>query len=284
MEGFAYLSVLVFVILATYIVVEMAVPHFMARYHKVQTKRTGEMTERLEDSFIFWERKKMLLIYFSPFIFGGLLFLLTRHIIGAGIGFVFGFIVPQIMVGMARQRRIKKISGQLVDSLMILSSSLKAGLSFLQAIEVVCEEMPVPISQEFHLILSENKLGVSFEDSLKKFRRRVPIDEVNLIVSSILIARESGGELPRVLMRLANTIRDNLKLKEKIATLTLQGKLQGIIMMILPIGFAYFIYKSNPGHFDVMLQTADGKKLLALAIILQLVGMVMIKKFSTMRN
>ena len=86
-----------------------------------------------------------------------------------------------------------------------------------------------------------------------------------------------------VLSRLTDTIRDNLKLKEKIATLTLQGRMQGIIMMILPIGFAYFVYKQNPGHFDVMIQTELGRKLLALAVCLQIVGMILIKKISTMR-
>jgi len=167
--------------------------------------------------------------------------------------------------------------------MMIISSSLKAGLSFLQSIEVLCEEMPPPVSQEFGLILSENKLGISMELALKKLRQRIPTEEVNLIVTSILIARESGGNLPLVLSRLTDTIRDNLKLKEKIGTLTLQGRMQGIIMVLLPIGFAYFVYKQNPGHFDVMLQTDIGRKLLGLAIVLQIIGMIMIKKISTMK-
>jgi len=199
------------------------------------------------------------------------------------LGFIVGFSMPNIIIVVAKQQRLKKFRGQLVDGLMIISSSLKAGLSFLQSIEVLCEEMPAPISQEFGLILSENKLGINMEDALRKLRVRIPTEEVNLVVSSILIARESGGNLPLVLSRLTDTIRDNLKLKEKIGTLTLQGRLQGVIMMILPIGFAYFVYKQNPGHFDVMLQTEMGKKLLALAIGLQIIGMIMIKKISTMK-
>lgn len=278
-----YLIVFSAVVLLVIFISEVIVPYFLGRYNTIQSKRATELSATLEDSFIFWEKKKMLLFYLFPFIFSGLGLILLRHIIGLFIGFIIGFIMPKIIIGIAKQQRLKKFGGQLVDSMMIISSSLKAGLSFLQSIEVLCEEMPPPVSQEFGLILSENKLGISMELALKKLRKRIPTEEVNLIVTSILIARESGGNLPLVLSRLTDTIRDNLKLKEKISTLTLQGRMQGIIMVLLPIGFAYFVYKQNPGHFDVMLQTELGRKLLGLAIALQIIGMIMIKKISTMK-
>jgi tight adherence protein B len=166
---------------------------------------------------------------------------------------------------------------------MILSSSLKGGLSFMQALEVVCEEMPAPISQEFGLVLKENKLGITLDESLLNLRRRMPLEEVNLMISSILVAKSTGGELTRVFSQLVETIRSNIKLKEKITTLTLQGKLQGIIMSILPIAFAIFIYKQDPHHFDIMLETQLGKMLLVGAVLGQIIGMVLIKKMSTLR-
>jgi tight adherence protein B len=224
-----------------------------------------------------------MLLYLAPFVFGAAAFLLFRHIIFVILGFLLGFGFPAFMVRLAHQRRIKKFQSQLVDGLMILASSLKAGLSFVQAIEVLCEELPPPISQEFNLVLKENRWGLSLDESLKRLRQRLPLEEVNLMVSSILIARESGGELPKVFSRLTNTIRDNLKLKEKIATLTLQGRLQGLIMMFLPVGFAYFVYKQNPEHFLVMWQSQTGRMLLFLAVGLQVVGMFFIKRISTMR-
>ncbi len=271
------------VFLLAFSVFEIILPFFKSRYDKLHEKRSEQFSAQLEESFIFWEKKQMLLFYLFPFIFAGLGFVLFRHPVGLFIGFIIGFIMPKVIIAVAKQQRMKKFRSQLVDGLMVISSSLKAGLSFLQSIEVLCEEMPAPISQEFGLILSENKLGVNMEDALRKLRVRIPTEEVNLVVSSILIARESGGNLPLVLSRLTNTIRDNLKLKEKIGTLTLQGRLQGVIMMILPIGFAYFVYKQNPGHFDIMLQTETGKKLLALAIGLQIIGIIMIKRISTMK-
>jgi len=148
---------------------------------------------------------------------------------------------------------------------------------------VLCDEMPAPISQEFGLVLKENKWGMSLEESLRKLRDRMPLEEVNLVVSSVLVARETGGELTKVFSRLTETIRNNVKLKEKITTLTLQGKLQGVIMTILPIGFTLFIYKQNPGHFDIMWQTQLGRILVAIAIFLQLLGMYLIKRISTFK-
>jgi len=262
---------------------EQGLPFLMNTYNKIQSRRTGRLKAQMEESFVFWEEKRMALIYLSPVIFAGLGFILLRHILGAVAGFIAGIAFPSFMVKMAYKKRIKKFQSQLVDGLQMLASSLKAGLSFIQAIEVLCEEMPPPISQEFKLILKENKWGMSLEESLIKLRQRIPLEETNLFVSSILIARESGGELPKVLMRLTSTIRDNIKLQEKIATFTLQGRLQGIIMVFLPIGFSYFVYKQNPDHFTVMLQTSIGRLFLIVAIVLQIVGTIIVKKVSTIR-
>jgi tight adherence protein B len=263
--------------------IKNSLPFFAGYYDKLQSKRTDQIKDQLEESFVFWEKKRMMLVYLAPAIFAGVGFILMQHVLGAVLGFVAGFVFPGFMVRMAYQQRIRKFQGQLVDGLTMLSSSLKAGLSFVQAIEVLCEEMPPPISQEFKLVLKENKWGLSLEESLVRLRKRVPLEEMNLLVSSILIARESGGELPRVLLRLTDTIRDNLKLKEKISTLTLQGKLQGLIMMFLPVGFSYFVYKQNPEHFIVMWQNSTGRLFLMVAVALQVVGMVIIKKVSTIK-
>ncbi|MBI4982892.1 MAG: type II secretion system F family protein [Candidatus Omnitrophica bacterium] len=253
-------------------------------YTKAHARRTEEFSAQLEDSFLFWEKRKIFLISFLPLVFAAAAFILiARNPIVLAAGFIVGLIAPQVILRMARAQRLKKFRSQLIDTLRILSSSIRAGLSFVQAIEVLCEEMPPPVSQEFNLILKENRLGVSLEESLKNLRERIPIDEVNLLVTSILIARESGGELPHVLTRLVDTIRSNIKLKEKIATLTLQGKLQGIIMMFLPFVFTYIIYRQNPEHFDVMLSTVTGKKLLMVAVGAQVVGMILIKKISTIK-
>lgn len=283
MIAFIYLFIFVAAAILFSFAIQLVVPFFANVYRRSYTQKTSQIAERLEDSFIFWEKRRLFFLSLAPLLFAGLGFLLLNNPIGLAIGFVFGLGFPSLMAMLAKKHRLKKFQGQFVDSLMILSSSIKAGLSFVQAIEVLCEEMPAPISQEFNLVLKENKMGLSLEESLRRLRKRLPTEEVNLLVSSILVAREAGGELPRVLSRLAETVRNNMKLKEKIATLTLQGRLQGLIMMLLPFVFVIIIYRQNPSHFDVMLETETGRTLLIAAVGLQLVGMYLIKKTSTLR-
>lgn len=265
--------------------VALAIMNFLFEvWHKWQVKQAEKMVDELSDSFIFVERKKGIIIAASPLILGILMWVAFGHFAGGIFGFIAGLFVPSQLIKMARANRLRQFQSQLIDTLQILSSSLKGGMSIVQAIEVVCEEMPPPSSQEFGLILKENRLGISLEESMNSLRQRVQTEEVNLVVTSILVARETGGELPKVFSRLVATIRSNIKLKEKMATLTLQGRLQGVIMAILPAVFTYYIYKQTPNHFDVMLQTDLGRKLIAAAIVLYILGLFFIKKISTIKT
>jgi len=259
------------------------IPFSIASYRKFQEKSSQKLETELEESFVFWERNRIFLVTSAPLIFAGIGFLLFRHVLAMVGGGIIGLGFPNMVIGFTKSMRLKKMQGQLADTALMLSSSLKAGLSLLQAIEVVGEEMAPPICHEFRLIVKENKWGISLEESLRRVRKRIPFEEVNLLVSSILIARESGGDLPKVLSRLVTTIRNNIKLKEKIATFTLQGRMQGYIMMGMPFVFAYFVFKNNPGHFDIMLQTKIGKLLLAAAAGLQVIGIVIIQKISKIK-
>lgn len=194
-----------------------------------------------------------------------------------------GSILPALIIKTMENKRKEKFAGQLVDGLMVISSALKGGLSLLQAIEVLVEEMPAPISQEFGLILRENKIGLTLDESLRRLNDRLKLEELGLMINSVLVARETGGDLTKVFSRLATTIRDNRKLKENIRTLTLQGRLQGIIMSALPFIFVWWVMTFNKEHFDIMLGTEKGRMLLFVAAGLQAVGMVLIRKFSIIK-
>ena len=278
MVGLIYAAIFVSIALIVYVISSASI----MQWRVWQEKQVKRVANRLDDSFVFLEKRKLMFLTGAPILLGVAGYILFA-IPGAAIGVVVGFLLPMVFVSMAKGARIKKFQSQLVDTLMIFSSSLKGGLSFVQALEIVCEEMPAPANQEFGLILKENKLGVSLEDSLQSLRRRIPIEEVGLIVSSILVAKETGGELTRVFSRLVDTIRDKLKLKEKMETLTLQGKLQGYIMSVLPFVFTVFVYKQNPEHFLVFRDTQTGKMLLVVAIVLQIVGMFLIKLFGKLK-
>lgn len=258
--------------------------YFIGSWNKWQHKRVKNIVDGLEEDFIFISNKKLALLYSAPLACAGIGFVLLGNIAGLTLGFIIGFSFPIFYKKAARKARIKMFQSQLVDTMMIFASCLRGGVSFIQAMEVISEDMPPPISQEFDLILKENKLGKTLEESLLGLRKRMPLEEVNLLVTSILVARETGGDLPRVINRLVETIRDNLKLKEKVATLTMQGRLQGIIMSLLPIIFTIFIYRQNPHHFDIMFQTQIGKVMMVAAVILQIIGVILIKIIGTYKN
>jgi tight adherence protein B len=143
--------------------------------------------------------------------------------------------------------------------------------------------MPAPISQELGLVVRENRMGIPLEECLKRLNKRMNLEELGLVVNALLVARETGGELPKVFSRLTVTIRDNRKLRENIKTLTLQGRMQGMIMSFLPIAFVGWVVSVNKNHFDIMLQTNMGRMLLIAAVVLQAVGMILIKIFSTIK-
>jgi tight adherence protein B len=278
------IAIYILILISSFLIFNAIATYAISSWRNWQLQQVEDVTSKLDDSFIFLEKRKIIVISFAPIILGGIGYLVLGNIWGILAGFLMGLAVPTFIARIARQRRMKQFQSQLVDTLMIFSSSLKGGLSFIQALEIVCEEMPPPVSQEFGLVLKENRLGVPLDDSLQGLQKRMPLEEVHLIVTSILVARETGGELTRVFSRLVSTIRDNIKLKEKMATLTLQGRLQGIIMAFLPIVFAIFVYRQNPAHFNIMLETEKGKMFLMIAVVLQVVGMIMIKKISTIKS
>ncbi|MCF7888187.1 MAG: type II secretion system F family protein, partial [Candidatus Omnitrophica bacterium] len=157
---------------------------------------------------------------------------------------------------------------------------LRGGLSLVQAAEAVTEDMDKPASDEFSLMVREIRMGVSLEDALKRLTERMPSEEIDLIVSAILVSRETGGDLIKTFNNLVTTMRDKARVKEMISTLTLQAKIQGFIMFILPFAFIGVVLKSNPQHFEPFFQTDLGRILLFAAAVVELIAMFFIYLFS----
>lgn len=260
------------------------IPFIIAKFHRLQTKKVSKAEKQLEEMFVLVPTQKLFLYYtLSPVILGVISFLVFNQLMAVLIGAGIGLVLPTFIIKRMEVLRKQKFQKQLVDALGILSSSLRGGLSFLQAIEVLVEEMASPIAQEFSLVLRENKMGLPLEESLTRLNKRMQIEELELMINSILVARETGGDLTKLFSRLSTTIRDNRKLKENIKTLTLQGRIQGVIMSFLPLAFIWWVLTFNRSHFDIMLQSDIGRMLLFIAAFLQIVGMLLIKKFSTIR-
>lgn len=223
----------------------------------------------------------------APFVLaaaGFILFPPDLRLMGTAAGFVLGIILPRGVVKMTISKRKSKFRDQLIDALMIMSSSFRAGLSLGQAIESVVNEMPDPMRREFGIVVGENKMGVPLEESLQRLYNRMPSVALQQMITAILLARETGGNLPVIFSRIVSSMRERKKIEQNLDTLTIQGRIQAAVMTGLPVFFFFGVSASNPKFFNVMFRLPQGQHLLMLCAVLWIVGAFFIIKISTFKE
>lgn len=256
-------------------------PPLLERGKAYLAKRAAEAGVQLEDIFLTIPQRKLASLHvLAPLGTALLGWLISQNLFMALGGAAVGVVVPKIFIQQMKAQRRKKFHAQLVDSLLLISSCLRAGLSMPQSFTVVAEEMQAPISQEFGLVLKETRMGVNLDEALVHFKQRMPSDDTTLFVTGVLIARESGGDITSIFGRLVETMRDRRKVKEKIKTLTFMARLQGIVMGLLPVVFMFVTYSIDRNHFDFFLKDPTGKLMLAGVIVTQLFGAYLFMRFS----
>lgn len=186
--------------------------------------------------------------------------------------------VPGIYVNTRRRRIIHKIEQQLPDTLALISNTLKSGYSFLQAVDAAARELPPPVSLEFQHILKEINLGVNTENALESFGKRVQSRDLELILMAVLIQRQIGGNLSEILDNISETIRSRIKIKGEIKILTAQGRISGLIISLLPVALIMIINFINPSYMSVLFTHQLGWAMLALAVLMQGIGIYLIRR------
>jgi tight adherence protein B len=253
----------------------------------VNRNRARKFAVEMDRSMLQDDIRKVTVFYVvGPIILGlaGFLFLPRSPVLGGVAGFILGFVGPRFYANMLMGQRRKQFDTQLVDALMIMSSSFRGGLSLIQSMEAVAEEMPDPIRAEFSIVLGENKMGVTMDDAMNRLYGRMPSPALQQMISAILLARETGGNLPLIFSRIVNSIRERRKIEENLTVLTLQGKLQAAVMSGLPIMFFIMVNATNPRYFQIMITTGTGRMLLVVCAVLWLIGTFFIIKISTYRD
>ena len=177
-----------------------------------------------------------------------------------------------------RNHRLEKFNDQLEESLMGMSNALKAGFSIIQAIEMVIKQKRQPISVEFSLMLQQTKLGMSFEDALKNMSQRVSSEDFDLVASAIRTARMTGGDLTGVFDRLSALIRERRRIQRRIRTLTAQGRLQGIVLGLLPILLLLVLFFMDPDLIRNFFSQPIGILLFLVVLFLECCGFFVIRK------
>ena len=264
------------------------VPLVYSRSMILSQKRASVYASKLDRVLPRRELQKTIQLYMLAPLFLGAIFYFVFpseiRFFGVVLGAILGFIFPGIYTTVLLKTNRKKFDDQMIDALMIMSSSFRGGLSLIQAMEAVVEEMPDPINQEFATILGENKMGVSLEDALTHFYTRMPSAAVQQTITAVLLARETGGNLPEIFKRIVNVMRERKRIQMQIDTLTLQGKIQGVVMSILPVAFFFVIRSSSPGFYDHMFKSEVGRVLMVYACVAELVGVYLIWKISLLKD
>lgn len=216
---------------------------------------------------------------------GGLSFVLVGIFISWGfglfVGLVVGFVafkIPKPIMNKLVERRIREYEGQMVDGLTLLSNGLRAGLSVPQALSMVVDEMPEPISAEFNMILQQNRIGVPIEECFENLAQRVQTQDNDMFVSSVNILRETGGNLAETFDTIVGVIRERVRLKQKIETLVAQGLFQGYTIAAMPFVIGGIFASSDPAGMERMMTHPLGIAIFIAAIFMDGLGLFVIMK------
>ncbi len=209
---------------------------------------------------------------------GGLCWLFAKSLIGAMLLGIVIWVAADMYVSVQKAKRLKLFGTQLGDALTLFSNSLRAGFSFLQAVNSVAREMPDPIAKEFTIMMKEMSLGLSVEKSLSNLLIRVPLDDLELLVLAILIQKEIGGNLAEIIDTIATTIRERITIQLEVKALTAQGKMSGIVIGLLPIALGVGIYAINPPYMSILFTEPIGQMLIGAGILNMIIGIFLISK------
>jgi len=188
------------------------------------------------------------------------------------VGALIGFLLPRFWLSRRKAGRLNAFNKQLPDTITLLANALRAGSSFLQAIELVVRESRPPISTEFSRVIREVNLGLPFEQALENMVRRVRSDDLELMATAISIQHTVGGNLAEILDSIAYTIRERVRIKGEIRTLTAQQRLSGYVVGFLPIGLAAFLFIAAPNFMDAMFLNPPSVLGLPAGVVLLLFG------------
>lgn len=188
------------------------------------------------------------------------------------------FSIPFLWLLWKRSSRLKAFASQLPDAMELIARALRAGHSLGAGMHVVAEEMPSPIADEFRRVYEEQNLGIPVEDSLRNICDRVPNLDLRFFVTSVLIQRQTGGDLAEILDKIGHVIRERYRILGQVKALTAEGRLSGVVLIAMPIGLFLMMLNMKPDYVQVLWTHPLGIKMSIFGGIMQVVGALVIKK------
>jgi tight adherence protein B len=185
---------------------------------------------------------------------------------------------PLLWMLWRRRARFKKFAKQLPDALELVGRALRSGHSLASGMSVVVTEMPAPISTEFGNVYEAQNLGIPIEQAMRDMLKRMPNLDLKFFVTSVVIQRQTGGDLAEILDKISHIIRERFKILGQVQALTGEGRISGVVLMALPIALFFVVYHLNPQYVMLLFTDPLGRKMIAVAAVLQVMGAISIKK------
>lgn len=233
----------------------------------------------LQEMFIFVDPTRLFYMNVAALIFiPGIVYLITANPVFTVAAVVIVILAPKLLVNYLKKKRERAFEEQLPEALLMIAGSLRAGAGLNVALESMVSETRPPISQEFELMLREQRLGVDLDTALQNMERRMPVQDFIMVVAGMRISREVGGNLAETLEGIADTLRRKLTMEGKIRALTAQGRMQGIVMTCLPLFLMFILKHMEPEAMEPLFTTWYGWITLAVVAVMEVVGYFFIRK------
>ena len=240
-------------------------------------KGKPSVTEQLQRADLKLRPSEYFMIQLGSAVVVGLIGYWRWGLIFLGLA-ILGYLIPGFYVKYRVNQRLKKFNGQLGDTLTLLSNALKAGYSFAQAIDTVAKNAVAPIGDEFGRAVREMNLGGSPDEALSNITKRIASADFDLVATAYSIHRTVGGNLAEILDNIAYTIRERVRIKGEIQTLTAQARASGTIITALPILLAAFMFFVTPTYFHPMFSNIIGWILIAVGAFMIFIGNLIIRR------
>ncbi len=198
-------------------------------------------------------------------------------VLGIVCGF-FGYMLPSVWVSVLRKRRIERIDKQLPEAVTMISNALRAGFAFQHGMDMVSKQAQPPISEEFARIMADLNVGASIEEALQGFLDRVQSEDANMVVTAILIQRQSGGNLAEILETVGETMRERERLTGEVKTMTSQQRFSGMVLAVWPLLLLAVFAVFNWSQVKLLFTTNVGLMLVAVGCVLELMGYYTIRR------
>jgi tight adherence protein B len=246
---------------------------------RATTMVSGPLRRQLDRSGLELTVGTLVLLCLCAGIGGYLVIVFASHLVLAGVVVgLFCAYIPLWFVGFMGKRRLGKFEEQIPEAIELLSRSLRAGHAFTTGMSMVAEEMPEPVGTEFRLAYDRQNFGMPMPEALRSLGERVPLLDARFFVTAVLTQREAGGNLSEVLDNLASVIRERFKVKRQVRVITAHARITGWVLSLLPPSLGVILTLLSPKHMSLLWTDPTGIKMVVVALILQVVGTLVIRK------